>query len=343
MKKPSLAWIDHSYHQKTKSSFFLRDLLEKSFDVTEYWDESWCGGSHVSAESINKHDYAFYLQVLSPEAILKDIKVPMLWAPMYDGEKFNYAQWKMISRRPVKVLSFSKKISAWAKRFSIPVFSVQYYYIPPSQERSPANGVRILFWYRGGIDFSYIRRMIDPSKIDGMTVIDSPDSGKSKLGMNDKDKETYRVDYINDGFMPRERYLELLNRCSVFIAPRKKEGIGAFTEALALGKCVVAYDDAVHNEYITNTVDGILFDESTGVLDLSCIDNMGKAAWKRAIKQNNVWLEDKESIASFMQETYVPNRTIVPVSFWNIAFKTIVFSRKIRYYLMRSFDIMKKP
>ena len=35
--KNKLAFIDLSFHKKTKSTYFLRRILKKNFDVTNFW------------------------------------------------------------------------------------------------------------------------------------------------------------------------------------------------------------------------------------------------------------------------------------------------------------------
>ncbi len=251
---------------------------------------------------------------------------------MYDGEKFNYGRWKILSRYPIRILSFSRAITLWAKRFSLPTLTVQYYYIPPVTIRSRLDGIRILFWYRGGIDFNDIRRIIDPRQVQAFTIIDTSDPGQRPLVICDADRSAYQIQIIRDGFTAREDYLALLNNSTVFIAPRKKEGIGAFTEALALGKCVIAYNDAVHNEYITHGVDGILFDEKTRYVDLSHIDQIGEMAWRRACTQHALWTKDCEKIISFIREPYTVPRPWLPIRVWKYVERIIDTQRKLRYY-----------
>jgi|CXWK01.1.fsa_nt_gi hypothetical protein len=341
MKKPTLAWIDHSYHKKTKSSFFLKDLLSPHFEITEYWDESWAGKNPINIEDINKHDYIVFFQVISSEKDLKKLKKPFIWVPMYDGEKFNYGQWKILSKHRVAIISFSKKISAWANKFSIPTFTVQYYYIEPSPKLERTGENHIFFWFRNGISFSKIREMIDPRQVDSFTLICNSESDKQMLGISEDDIKNFKISFIVNDFMSRDRYMDLLNRCSIFIAPRKKEGIGAFTEALALGKCVIAYNDAVHNEYIFNGKDGILFDEKTRRIDLTDSMKLGEAAWLRAREKHTIWLSDRNKIHEFIMRLPPVKRFSLPSQFWHAVSKSINLKRKIVYYFWRILKIIR--
>lgn len=338
MNKPTLAFIDHSFHKKTGSSAFLHELFRESFEVSEYWDESWAGGPAISAETINGHDYVFYMQVMSSISELAKVKIPIIWAPMYDGTKFNYPYWKIIASHNVKILSFSKKISAWCSRFLIPTLSVQYYYIKPGAIPN-VQGNHVLFWYRGGITFDNIRKIISAKQVDSFTLIVSPDVKKDMLKLSESDMFEYKILRI-DGFLSRKEYIELLEKSSIFIAPRKKEGIGAFTEALALGKCVIAYDDATHNEYITHGVDGLLFTEKSQLLDLSQTHALGVAAQKRATEKQHQWNIDRDKIAQFVYNQYPTNPAIIPTTFWKLLNFLWVFIIKMRARIKKLFRLL---
>ena len=75
----------------------------------------------------------------------------------------------------------------------------------------------------------------------------------------------------------------------------------AFIEAMAMGKCVVAHNDATMNEYIKDGVNGILFDADRPIAIaesqiLSVHSNI------HAIKEQwyGVWLEDMKKISNFI-------------------------------------------
>lgn len=332
MARPTLAFVDHELHKKTKSAVFLRELFAEHFDVHDYWDESWRGGKSVSPEELNKHDCVFYLQVINPVHELRQIRVPILWAPMYDGFKRKWAYFKVISQLNIKILSFSTTMSAWLSQFPIPIMDVHYYYLRP--ERAPeVAGRHIFFWYRGGVEFSDLRRIFDPAQIDSFTVLEVPDKAGAKVAISKEDMERYKVTYLVEDFLSRDRYLELVRKASVFVAPRRKEGIGAFTEALAMGKCVVAYDDAVHNEYITHGKDGFLFTERSGVLDLSRTKEMADTAFNRAQEGYQQWLINREYVVPFMLERYKAKQSALPFSWWYTLYRVMQFKDKVRYYL----------
>ncbi|MBI5134442.1 MAG: glycosyltransferase [Candidatus Taylorbacteria bacterium] len=332
MQKLRLAFIDHSFHKKSRSGDFLRRIFSDHFEITDYWDESWQGGATVPPEEINKHDYAFYFQVLNPFHELERIRVPMLWAPMYDGIKFNYFYWKAISQFDIKILSFSKKITSWLTAFSNPVLPLQYY-IPPT-EIEQIQGNRVFFWYRGGITFNDIKRLIDPRQIDRFTLFENPDKEGQTFSISKEDIEGYKIERVVESFLPKERYSKLVRDSNIFIAPRKKEGIGmSFIEALAAGKCVIGYDDATLCEYVTHGIDGLLFTENTPRLDLSKTDAIRHAAAERYSIGYDRWLLERKAILPFLTAPYRAQTSHFSRSLWVFLYRVSAFKRKVRYYI----------
>ncbi|MDE1874950.1 MAG: glycosyltransferase [Patescibacteria group bacterium] len=335
MQKLSLAFIDHSFHKKSRSGDFLREIFRERFDIVDYWDESWHGGLTVSPDDINKHDYAFYFQSLNPVSELRKIKVPILWAPMYDGIKFNYIRWKAISQFDIKVLSFSRRITKWLERFSMPVLSLQYYAKP--HEGSPTSsteGNRLFFWYRGDVSFDDLKRLIDPGEIKQFVYFENPDPNGQTTPMTDEDVRRFKIKRVSESFLPKEKYLDLVDSANIFVAPRRKEGIGmSFVEALARGKCVIGYKDATLDEYVTDGIDGLLFDEETKSLDMRRVVEIAAAARSRAAAGYATWLSEREKIPSFLLEPYRARRSALSVALWSTLDSCAAFYRKVRYYV----------
>ena len=74
-----------------------------------------------------------------------------------------------------------------------------------------------------------------------------------------------------------------------------------FLEAMAMGKCVVAHDDATMNEYIKDGENGILFNakEPKPVPEVSVLHvlrNVGKTAMELRAK----WLEEAQCVPDFV-------------------------------------------
>jgi glycosyltransferase involved in cell wall biosynthesis len=137
---------------------------------------------------------------------------------------------------------------------------------------------RVFLWERGDISEDTVKKLFPP-----------------ELGYTFDVKK-------GDEFLSREEYLSRIAACEIVVAPRRKEGIGmAFLEAMAMGKCVVAHNDATMNEYIKDGVNGILFDADRPIAItesqvLSVRSNI------HATKEQfyGVWLEDMKKISNFI-------------------------------------------
>jgi glycosyltransferase involved in cell wall biosynthesis len=335
IKKPSLAFVDHSAHLKSHSGDFLREIFKDQFEITDYFDESWKGGKTVSPEIINKHDFVFYFQSINPPSELKKIRIPILWAPMYDGIKFNWFYWKTYSMfSNLKILSFSKTITSYIKQFDINTLNLQYYKSPIFAEN---NQKHTFYWDRGIIDFDIIKKVINPKDIDSLTLLKITDPGKQGTSVSPDDIKTYKINLVEADFLPSEKYLEYVQRCNIFVAPRKKEGIGmSFIEALSMGKVVIGYDDATLNEYITHDTDGYLFKKNPSFLDLSNIENIKLNSKTRYEEGYKAWQRDKDQIIPFFLSPSKKEVSKISLNFWIMVYNLRAMIHK-RFYQIKKY------
>ena len=92
--------------------------------------------------------------------------------------------------------------------------------------------------------------------------------------------------------------------CDVFIAPRKKEGIGIATvEAISRGQYIVGFNDSTMNEYIVDEKIGFLFDSKNNkkIKLQNIIDNY-KYRIENANFKYNEWNKNKKKIIDFFEE-----------------------------------------
>jgi len=305
-KKPTLAFVDHSFHKKTHSGDFLRELFSSHFTVMDIWDNSWNKGEEIDANEINKCDYVFYFQVISPLNILIKLTPKIIYAPMYDGEKFNDLYWKNIANLPIKIVCFSNKIYEHCKKYGVDAINVQYYFDPRLYKMDiPQDKNHFFFWHRGDIDFEEIKKIIKPESIDSFIYKSTVDPFKKREEVSEEDKVEYKIKTIEADFIPKEDYLELLSRCNIYISPRKKEGIGmSFLEAMAMGHIIIGYDDATMNEYIKDNFNGYLFSEDGKSIDFADANQIRKNSIISAEKGYKRWVEDKKNIIDFISSEY---------------------------------------
>lgn len=229
--------LDHSCHKKTKSfDFFVNILRAEGMSVEVFYYEK-----HYSVnppkEKVDRADVIVYLEFLPSRFHLLFPGKRIVYLPMYDNEWGSKWQWRRIAWSGMGVISFSKKISDHARRYGVVnLLEVQYFLDPANFPQDRGEPKRVFMWERGDID----RRTAE--------VLLPVSNGY-----------VFDVKY-RDEFLEREEYLRRIARCEIMVAPRRKEGIGmVFLEAMAMGKCVVANDDATMNEYITDGETGILF------------------------------------------------------------------------------------
>lgn len=282
-----LLFIDHECHRRTGSAGFFLEVIRRAFNVEEYY-------------------YSKYYRTC-PLIVAKGCDVVVIWefpisrrrffftgkknvfVPMYDNEWGSYWQWKRIAWSGMGVISFCDKVSEHARRCGVTnILDVRYFPDPVGLPHEKGDPKRVFLWERGEIDRSIAERLFPPS--DGY-VFDVKAA---------------------DEFLERDAYLERMSKCGIVIAPRRKEGIGmAFLEAMAMGKCVVANNDATMNEYIKDGDNGILFslqdpkrvDEK---IVLHVMDNVGRCIG--GLRER--WLEDANKICHFVSSQRPCNMSV---------------------------------
>ena len=88
--------------------------------------------------------------------------------------------------------------------------------------------------------------------------------------------------------------------CNVFIAPRKKEGIGLIIiEAISKGMFIVGYNDSTMNEYITDKKIGFLINKNEQLIDHNDVINNLNCRMQFAKKGYFKWIQQKSVIINF--------------------------------------------
>ena len=273
-----LLFIDHECHRKTRSAEFFLDVLRRAFDVKEhYYSKCYRTGSRSAAKDCD------VVVVWEFPISRRDFFFPgkkNVFVPMYDNEWGSYWQWKRIAWSGMGVVSFCDKVSRHARRCGVTnILDVRYFPDPAGLPQAKGDSKRVFLWERGAIDRSVAEILFPPS-------------------------EGYVLDVKGaDGFLSRDAYLERMSKCGIVIAPRRKEGIGmAFLEAMAMGKCVVAHNDATMNEYVKDGENGILFNIDdprpiSGTAVMRVLGNVGKSAAELRAR----WVEAANGVLAFVE------------------------------------------
>ena len=308
-----IAFIDHSYHKKTKSSEFFAKLLFPEADVEIWWDDSWFGvGSDYIAE-VESRQYDLVI-VWQMEFVARDLarrarlnpSLQVLFIPMWDGcQGLGEDYWRELDI--VRILSFSRSLHERLLGHGLTSCYAQYFPDPTRFPVADYRSRRGFFWPRvdavvwpqiraliGAAEFAsfHIHLSLDPG------VVHSPESAPRPdevAGFNIK---------TSTWFDSADGYRAVLADANVFFASRLSEGIGmSILEAMAMGICVVANNMSTMNEYIVSGVNGILADFSNpSPVDLSRFDALGRRARDSVVAGYERWQKQLPYLRHFATE-----------------------------------------
>ena len=305
--KKKLAFVDYWHHEYTRSNDFLRNELSKEFEITEFW---WSKSSRMSLDELRKFDYIFFFQIMLPYRFVKKIsKKKIIWAPMYDGLNFRnfffeWIFWKQIFDNNIKVISFSEKIREICIKNSIDHLHLKYFIKPQDFFDKTNYPYSILFWNRGDLKIKDWIEIFNPEDIKKIYYIDTPDPGKNNKEIEKNLLKKYKIEIIKRKFREnRNEFLEYLKKSDIFVAPRKKEGIGLpIVEAMSYGKYIIGYDDSTLNEYILNSKIGKLFKKEKIKINHKDILDSNNYRLENAKEKFISWEKEKKLINSFISK-----------------------------------------
>lgn len=315
-----IAYCDHSFHQKTRSTGFLPDLLINSgHQVDFFWDYSWEGGKPIDFSQLSNHEAIVIFQAIPrglPSCIASHHQnvtfIPMLdqfgiaKGPLFDLARF----WRPFQGS--KVLSFSNAIHAIATSNGVASICIQY--MPPTiiepsvvaQDRSN-NSISTFFWARRPSEISIgmvSKLMAGVREKLCIHVHLSADPGEQEASESEVRSFFEGCESLTTSrwFDSKEEILQIIKNCDVYIAPRLEEGIGqSFLEALSAGLCVVAADHGTMNEYLVNGVNGILYNPyHIKPLDFSELSQMRMNARLTSERLTKNWQESQSRLVEFI-------------------------------------------
>lgn len=315
-----IAYCDHSYHQKTRSTLFLPNLLEsKGHSVDYYWDSGWEGGSHVQFSRLEAYDAIVIFQAIPhglPDCVAKHhpnvTLIPMLdqfgiaKGPLFDLKRL----WSPFHGS--KVLSFSAAVHAIATSNGIASMHCQY--MPPKAGRRSddhphryTDNLRTFFWARrpSEISIEMVGQLLGDYQAElTLHVHMSADPGEVETSEQDvryafPDCQSLTISHWLES---KEEIMQIIRDCDVYIAPRLEEGIGqSFLEALSAGLCVVAPNNGTMNEYLVDGVNGILYDPANlKPLKFTDITRIRENADRTAEQLRMNWECDQERVLGFI-------------------------------------------
>jgi glycosyltransferase involved in cell wall biosynthesis len=301
-----IAFVDQAYHEKTKSNDFFKNFLEANFNVDYLWIYTW-QDKNLDFDAVNRlnYDAIIFFQVIPRPGKLKLFTCQnLIFVPMYDSviTKSNF-NWFMHQIHGVKVISFSKFLYDKLVPIKFDALHVKYY-PPQTPLSSQGEKLNIFFWQRSDeVNWNLVKKLIKAEDVASFTLRKAFDRDETFVYPSEIDMKRYNIK-IEEGWMEKEEYLEMLKSSNLFIAPRAAEGIGlSFLEAMAFNVPILAPDAPTMNEYVAHGETGYLYDiNDPRFIDFSNIDRVRNALKRDMVKGKTEWDASKESILAFIKK-----------------------------------------
>lgn len=307
-----IAYIDHSYHNKTVSTEFIPEILEKyGHKVDFFWDNSWQGGNAVNFSDVMDYDVVIMFQSfchIKSGQYFSKLHHNVVYIPMLDqfglwrGPINNiYQFWKPF--HGVKVINFSIAAHGVTVGAGIKSHLVRFYR-KPIESFKQKNGLHGIFWVRLQDELSWqkVKLLIGDTKFDSFHLHVAKDPGStSPILPSKEDIKKYNIT-ISTWFDRKSDFNDVLDKANVYFAPRMEEGIGqSFLEAFSRGQCVVAPNHGTMNEYIQHGVNGLLYD-STNLqpLDFSDVHNICARTYLSCRLGYDTWMKSTTGMVEYI-------------------------------------------
>ncbi len=292
-----IAFLGRATHIKTQADLFFIDLLRQVGDVRIWRREDF--GSRECVRQVNEFQPTLPSS-FSPSSLYHHImrlrSKRKVWVPMWDG--FDLLSWKksLVYRLAgLEAISFCNPVHQHLVRQKIRSFQLRYFPEPSIHAPLSAKPPYTFFlWQRHpGIGLELIKNTFPPEcvrkviyKADFPTEISAP----------------FPIEKL-EGWIPKEQLLERMAEADFYLAPRPQEGIGfSFLEAMAMGKIVLAHDDATMNEYIEEGKTGYLFNKEHHfkhtIASPATLQPTLELSTKKLYTQ---WLQDKERLVEIFK------------------------------------------
>ncbi|GJD57892.1 glycosyltransferase [Methylobacterium dankookense] len=311
MKK--VLFIDHKFHEHTKSSRFFVELLKRRFHVSEIFVDPHLAHQVELFSQLDSHDIVVVWQMDFLASAFCAYGKPTVVIPMYDGSNsMPDIHWALLKR--AKFINFSLALHERTRLLGCESYLAKYFVEPcPADQRAKFETIDVFFWQRRpdhGINLRYVEKMLG-SCCDRFHLHNAPDIDlgyQSDLTNLETGKLT-----VSKWLPSKQAYSDLLSNYNVFVCPRVAEGIGvAMLEAMSRGMIVIAHDQPTHSEYISNWVNGILFNVHAEPSEINFREEasrIGYSAWKTAEHGYRQWTLQSDEILDFI-ETAEPHDAV---------------------------------
>lgn len=304
MKK--LLFIDHAFHKKTRSADFFIDIVKQGFEVEVYYltPESKPDMDVLKAATGSDVVLLWQMDFLAP--VFVAMGKPTIVIPMFDGSGgMPPLHWLFANR--ARFFNFSLRLNEQIRLAGGKTQLLRYF--PPAVPESELprfDRLSAFFWQRRpdhGIDFAYVEKLLG-HELDEFHVHNAPDiPGSFRTEVPADAPYAYSESrWFADG----REYNARLAKANVFVAPRVAEGIGmALLEAMAHGMLVLAHDAPTNNEYISNWLNGVLFNAHQAPAPMAIrgqAAQMARLAWQTVVDGHKQWLASHQAILEWIDQ-----------------------------------------
>ncbi len=303
-----ICFIGHQNHKSTLSNLFFLDILEKDaivdrhyFDETNYWEVNKLYNSDYDLVVCYQYDFMAFSFIARG--------YPTVVVPMYDGsEHHSSSHWDLLGGS--RIVNFSYNLHIRAKRSGVDDIYVKYFPNPALYHQVDYSQRKAFFWQRrpNHLDWRTVKNIILGDQLDAFHL-HAPSDDRLLSGIVPSSREQKRFNItVSTWFEDQKEMNSLIDQYNIYIAPRATEGIGmAFLEAMARGMLVIVNDKPTHNEYVSNWVNGVLYDMSNPCfVNLGRMQELGQRARETCFLGYEKWINSIDTLRDFIYSTPKP-------------------------------------
>ena len=297
-------FVDHAFHQKTRSSDFFIDILRRGLDVEVYYLSPEGPVDLGVLDAAKAADVVILWQIDFMAPVFRAMGKPTVVIPMYDGSA-GLPSLHWIFATGARFCNFSFTLNERIRSLGGKTMPLRYF--PPAVDEKDLprfDRLNAFFWQRRpdhGPTFDYVDALIG-NDLDRFHLHNAPDVPGYPAPRVRKDA-TYEFSE-STWFKSKADFEACLKASNVFIAPRASEGIGlALLEAMAAGMFVLAHDAPTNNEYVSNGHNGILFNKDVRhepIAIRSMAQSMARLAWLTVVEGHRKWVESQPAILEWV-------------------------------------------
>ncbi len=305
-----LLFIGFDYHRKTRSADFLLELMRDRHEVTTCWVDLYLDDPYVGLNEVaGDYDILVCWQAMPPRADL-DKYITFRHAaffPMLDGCPSIKKPEKWYPHRDFQIVSFSSGLYCQLKSAGFSAHYIQYFPRPVNVKDWGASDSAFFWARREEINCDLVQKLLSKSELKKVHVHNSPDPGVQFVPPSNPGAVEYSY---STWFEDKAELRSTMEESAFYIAPRQKEGIGmSFLEAMAMGRCVVAPDNATMNEYIEHGKNGLLYDlKSPKPLLIENVRSIQKKAHSFISEGFVRWERDRNKIFDWFTQPVVVSK-----------------------------------